>query len=116
MKRGDLYRVYKGSKRDQRQFRIFVVVSRQVLINSKFLTVICAPVYSTYHELSTQVPVGIEDGLKHESSIYCDELISIPKKKLTNYIGTLSPGKMGLLNNALKIALDVENRFNLLTK
>ncbi|MBN2542594.1 type II toxin-antitoxin system PemK/MazF family toxin [bacterium] len=107
MKRGDLYRFYKGSRRDPKQFRVFVVVSRQVLIDSKFSTVICAPIYSSFHGLSTQVPVGIEEGLKHESSIYCDQLISIPKKKLTNYIGTLPPVKTELLNKALLIALDI---------
>ena len=76
MKRGDLYRVRKASSTDPKRFRVFVIVSRQILVNSKFSTVICAPVYSSYDGLSTQVPVGIDEGLKHESSIYCDELVS----------------------------------------
>ena len=90
MKRGDLYRVYKGSKHDPKNYRVFVVVSRQALIDSKFTTVMCAPIYSNYHELSTQVPIGINEGLKHDSCIFCDEIISIPKSQLTDYIGTLS--------------------------
>jgi mRNA interferase MazF len=61
---------------------VFVVVSRQVLIDSKFSTVVCAPVYSAYHGLSTQVLVGIEQGLKHDSSIHCDDLVSLPKSVL----------------------------------
>ncbi|KPJ83615.1 MAG: MazF family transcriptional regulator [Spirochaetes bacterium DG_61] len=108
MKRGDLYRVYKGSPTDPKRYRVFAVVSRQVLIDSKFSTVICAPIYSSYEGLSTQVPVGIEEGLKHASSIYCDELVSIPKKSLTNFIGTLSDKKLNQLNKALLNALDVE--------
>jgi len=40
--------------------------------------------------LSTQVPIGIDEGLKHESSIHCDELVSLPKSSLTDYIGVLS--------------------------
>ena len=108
MKRGDLYRVYKGSKRDPKKFRVFVVVSRQVLIDSKFSTVICAPVYSNFSGISTQVPVGIKEGLKHDSCIYCDELISIPKSSLTNYIGTLSYDKIVELESALRIALEIE--------
>lgn len=107
MKRGDLYRVYKGSPYDPKRYRVFVVVSRQILIDSKFSTVICAPVYSSYDGLSTQVQVGIEEGLKHDSSIYCDELVSIPKSSLTNYIGTLSPQKIYALNEALARALDL---------
>jgi mRNA interferase MazF len=84
-----------------------VVVSRQVLIHSRFSTVICAPVYSTHDELSTQVLVGVEEGLKTDSSIHCDELVSLPKSVLTNYVGTLSPTKLEALNRALGIALDI---------
>ncbi|MCL4706717.1 type II toxin-antitoxin system PemK/MazF family toxin [bacterium] len=105
MKRGDLYRVYKGTERDPKKARVFVIVSRQVLIDSRFSTVICAPVYSVHDGLSTQIEVGIEDGLKHNSSIHCDELISIPKTKLTDYIGSLPSVKINLLDMALQEAL-----------
>jgi mRNA interferase MazF len=74
-------------------------VSRQILIDSKFSTVVCAPIYSAYHGLSTQVPVGVEDGLKHDSSIHCDELVSLPKSVLTDYVGSLSPGLWPFLKN-----------------
>lgn len=107
MKRGDLYRVSKPSSKDPRKFRVFVVVSRAVVIESRFSTVICAPVYSSHLGLSTQVLVGIEDGLKHESSIHCDELVSLPKSALTNYVGSLSSEKIGAVNLALRIALDI---------
>jgi mRNA interferase MazF len=85
-----------------------VVVSRQVLIDSRFSTVICAPVYSAYEGLSTQVPIGIDEGLKHESGIHCDELVSLPKSVLGHYIGMLTPEKMRLLERALRIALQLE--------
>jgi mRNA interferase MazF len=107
VKRGELYRVAKPSARDPKKFRVFVVVSRQVLIDSRFSTVVCAPVYSVRHGLSTQVAVGIEEGLKHDSSIHCDELVSIPKSALTHYVGELSTEKILALDNALRIALDI---------
>jgi len=107
VKRGELYRVYKGTTRDPKSSRVFVVVSRQVLIDSRFSTVVCAPVYSAHHGLSTQVEVGVDDGLKHSSSIHCDELVSIPKSKLTDYIGSLSAAKLTLLDAALKNALEL---------
>lgn len=107
MKRGELYRVAHPSTRDPKRSRVFVVVSRQVLIDSRFSTVICAPVYSVHDGLSTQVLVGIEEGLKHDSSIHCDELVSIPKSALTNFVGRLSPQKTEALNRALRIALDI---------
>ena len=107
MKRGALYRVAHPSARDPKKFRVFVVVSRQAVIDSRFSTVICAPVYSVHDGLSTQVLVGMEEGLKHDSSIHCDELVSLPKSVLTNYIGTLPPQKMQALNRALRMALDI---------
>lgn len=87
---------------------MFVVVSRQVLIESKFSTVICAPIYSNFNAISTQVSVGVNEGLKQNSCIYCDELISIPKSGLTNYIGSLSDEKLEELDKALRIALSID--------
>jgi mRNA interferase MazF len=95
------------SPRDPKKYRVFIIVSRQILIDSRFSTVICAPVYTAYEGLSTQVPVGIDDGLKHDSAIHCDELVSLPKSMLTNYIGSLSPKKQQVLESALKIALQL---------
>ena len=108
MRRGELYRVYRAAARDPRRYRVFVVVSRQTLLDSRFSTAICAPVYSFFDGLSTQVAVGVNEGLKHESSIHCDELISIPKSSLTSFIGTLSPAKIAALNRALAIAVGID--------
>ena len=108
MNRGDLYRVAKPSARDPKKFRVFVVVSRKVLIDSKFSTVVCAPVYSARHGLSTQVPVGLEEGLRHESSIHCDELVSLPKSALTQFVGRVSGEGLVQLDRALVAALDID--------
>ena len=105
MRRGDLYRVAHPSARDPKRSRVFMVVSRQALIDSRFSTVICAPVYSERLGLSTQIPVGPDEGLKHDSSIHCDELVSLPKLALTDFVGTLSPALVRALNEALKVAL-----------
>ncbi len=107
MKRGELYRVANPSAKDPKKSRVFVIVSRQVLIDSRFSTVVCAPIYSTHDALSTQVLVGVNEGLKYNSSIQCDELVSLPKSVLTNFIGLLSPQKIEELNRALSIALDI---------
>ena len=105
MTRGELYRVYRGSSHDPKNFRVFVLISRQVLIDSRFSTLICAPIYTAYDGLSTQVPVGVAEGLAHDSSIHCDELVSIPKERLTHFVGTLSPAKLDALAQALAIAV-----------
>ena len=109
MKRGELYRVTSPSSKDPKKSRVFVVVSRQVLIDSRFSTVVCAPIYSTHDGLSTQVLVGVNEGLKHDSSVHCDELVSLPKSVLTNFIGSLSPQKIEEFNRALSIALDIRD-------
>jgi mRNA interferase MazF len=59
--------------------------------------------------LETQVEVGIDEGLKHDSCIYCDELVSFPKSILTDYVGSLSQDKLEKLNKALKVALAIED-------
>lgn len=106
MKRGELYRVHKPGG-DPKQYRTFVIVSRQVLIDSRFSTVICAPVFTSGEALSTQVSVGLDVGLKHENWIMCDNLVSMRKADLTRYVGSLGPGKLTELNRALKMALDI---------
>jgi mRNA interferase MazF len=114
VKRGELYRVRKPGGGDPKASRVFAVVSRQASINSRFATVICAPVYSARHGLATQVGVGIDEGLKHESALHCDELFSLPKTRLTDFVGMLSSAKVRELNRALVAALDidVENLFD----
>lgn len=107
MTRGDLFRVRKPSSRDPKRQRVFLVVSRQVLIDSRFSTVICAPVYSSYAELSTQVPVGADHGLKHDGGIHCDELVSLPKTMLTNFVAALPAAKMADVDRALSVALEL---------
>ena len=106
MKRGELYRVHKPGG-DLKQYRVFVIVSRQVLIDSRFSTVICAPVFSNGEGLSTQVAVGPDDGLKHQSWIMCDNLVSLRKSDLTHFIAALSSSRLVELDRALKRALDL---------
>jgi mRNA interferase MazF len=87
---------------------VFVVVSRQTVIDSRFATVVCAPVYSRRDGLSTQVDIGAEDGLKHDSSIHCDALASLPKTSLTDFVGALPTDRMQALNEALRVALALD--------
>jgi mRNA interferase MazF len=83
-------------------------VSRQRLLESRFPSVVCAPVYSRGEGLSTQVRVGVAEGLKHDGWIMCDNLASLPKGQLTDYIGSLSAGTLHALNTSLRIALALE--------
>jgi len=106
MKRGELYRVHKPGG-DPKQYRTFVIVSRQILIGSQFSTVVCAPVFTHGEGLSTQVAVGTDEGLKQASWIMCDDLVSLRKTDLTNFLGTLAGPRLAELDQALKMALDL---------
>jgi mRNA interferase MazF len=106
MRRGEFYRVYQPPG-DAKQYREFVIVSRQALVDSRFPTVICAPIHTNGSGLSTQVSVGMNEGLKHESWILCDNLTSIPKYVLTQYVGSLSSDRIVEVDRALSMALDL---------
>jgi len=87
------------------------VVSRQTLIDSRYSSVVCAAVYSNRAGLVTEIPIGIDEGLKHDSCIRCDELVNLRKNELTHYVGLLSRVKIGELNRALLVALDIPNEY-----
>lgn len=106
MRRGDLYRVRKPGG-DPKRYRTFVVVSRQALVDSRFSTVICAPVFTSGEGLSAQVTIGPEEGMKNSCWIMCDNLVSMLKSELTNHVGALSRAKLAELDQALRMALDL---------
>jgi len=104
VRRGEIYRVHRPSG-DPKLFRSYVVVSRQTLIDSRFPTVICAPIFSRGQGASTQVFIGIDEGMKHDSWILCDNLVSLRKVEMTQFVGSLASAKIGELDRALKMAL-----------
>jgi mRNA interferase MazF len=107
MKRGDIYRVHRPDD-DPKRYRSFVVVSRQPLIESRFSTVVCAPIFTRGQGLQSQVAVGPDEGLTHDSWIMCDNLASVQKGELTQFVGSLSRAKLSELDTALRNALALE--------
>lgn len=99
MNRGEIYRVRRPPGRDPKRSRCFVVVSRQGLIDSKAARVVCAPINTTCAGLTTQAPVGIDEGLRHPS---LDQVV------LTDFVAVLSAPKLRQLRTALRIAVAVE--------
>jgi mRNA interferase MazF len=93
---------------DPKRYRAFVIVSRQPLIDSPYATLVCAPIFTHGSGLSTQVAVGPNEGLQHESWVVCDSLRSLPKCVLTQFVGSLSWSKLVALDEALRIALALD--------
>lgn len=84
-----------------------MVVSRQPLIDSRLSTVICAPVYSSCHGLVTQVRLSYADGVKKDCCIHCDELVSLQKEMLTDFVTGLREARLEQLARVLCIAFDI---------
>ncbi len=108
MNRGEIYKVARPPNKDPKDWRYFVVVSRQTLLDSRAAHAVCAPINSEGHGLETEVEVGPEQGLRHTSYINCDQLVRIEKSKLSDFVASLPASKLKALNNSLRIALDLE--------
>jgi mRNA interferase MazF len=109
LRRGEIYRVRLPQHGDPKKSRCFAVVSRQDLLDSKANRVLCAPINTSGVGLSTEVPVGVDEGLKHESVLNCDQITRLEKSMLTDYIGALSLTKLRLLRVALVVAFDIDD-------
>lgn len=108
MKRGEIYRTREKVAERGHKPGFYVVVSRSfVAKNDDISTVICAPIYSEILGLRSEVVLGPEDGLPKESSIRCDFLTLMFKRKLTHFVGTLTQEKVIELDSALRHALEI---------
>lgn len=52
--------------------------------------------------------MAANEGLKSDSRVHCDELVSLPKSLLTHYVGRLRDSRLRELNGARIRALDLE--------
>ncbi|MCY3647047.1 MAG: type II toxin-antitoxin system PemK/MazF family toxin [Chloroflexi bacterium] len=99
-RRGEIWQ-YEFRAPDKR--RPVVVLSRPRSL-SVLGTAIVAPVTSTIRGIPTEVVVGPEDGLRHISAVSLDNLQNIERRRLRQYIGTLSDAKMNDVCRALAVA------------
>jgi len=106
--RGEIYRTQEKIPERGHKPGFYVVVSRNFIAgNDDVSTVICAPVYSEILGLQSEVVLGTEDGLPRDSSIRCDFLTLMFKRKLTHFVGTLTVAKVKELDHALQYALEL---------
>ena len=108
MKRGEIYRTAEKVPERGNKPGFYVVVSRSFIAdNDDISTVICAPVYSEFLGLRSEVVLSVDDGLPRESSIRCDFLALMFKRKLTHFVGTMTSAKLKELDHALRYALEL---------
>ena len=106
--RGDLYwcDLYDAEGSEQRGERPVLVIQNDVG-NEKSPTVIVAAVtYGTKKNTHTHVYVNPhESGLLHKSTILLEQIRTIDKKRLRDYIGHLSHDKMTWVDRALSVSV-----------
>jgi len=108
LRRGEIYRTREKVPERGHKPGFYVVVSRDFIArNEDVSTVVCAPVYSESLGLRTEFVIGSDEGLPQESSIRCDFLTLMFKRKLTYFVGTLTPDKQRELDRALSYALQL---------
>lgn len=98
--RGEIW-TYRFKAPDKR--RPVLVLTRSEVI-PLLHTVMVAPVTSSRRGAPSEVPVGVEEGLKQDSAVNLDHVQTVEQARLTTFIGTLSAAKLSDVCRALAIA------------
>ncbi len=99
--RGEIW-LYTFKKPDKR--RPVLVLTRPEVIGL-LNTVTVAPITSTIHGAPSEVIVGTEEGLKHDSAVNLDHVQTVSQRNLHSYLGRLSEDQLNQVCDALAIAL-----------
>jgi mRNA interferase MazF len=65
------------------------------------------PITRTIRSIPVEVPLGSSDGIPKQSVANADEIVTVSKVRLENYLTTLAPAKMEQIERAIKFALDL---------
>ena len=86
-----------------------VLVLTRELVRPHLSRVTVAPITSTIRGLSTEIPVGPDNGLDHPSVVSCDNVVTVLKSALGRQIGRLLAEQEVALTGALHAAFDLED-------
>ncbi len=98
--RGEIWN-YRFKAPDKR--RPVLILSRQEVI-PLLNTVMVAPITSTRRGAPSEVPVGVDEGLKHDSAVNLDHVQTVERARLVSYVGSLDVAQMGQVCRALAVA------------
>ncbi len=98
--RGEIW-LYTFKPPDKR--RPVVILTRQSVL-PLLRTAVVAPVTSTIRGLPSEVPVGLDEGLKQRSVVNLDWVQTVEQRLLTRYVGSLGEARMAEVCRALSIA------------
>lgn len=99
--RGEVWQ-YRFKAPDKR--RPVLILSRQEVI-SLLHTVMVAPITSTRRGAPSEVPVGVNEGLKHDSAVNLDHVQTVEQARLVSFVGSLDAAQMRHVCKALAVAV-----------
>lgn len=85
-----------------------VVVLTREAARAAMTKVTVAPITSTVKGLSSEVPVGPDNGLERQSVISLDNVVTIPASLLGRTVGFLTSAQETLLARAVVLAYDLD--------
>jgi len=85
-----------------------VLVLTRELVRPRLTTVTIAPITTTIRGLSTELAVGVENGLAAASVVSCDNVTTIPVGSLGEQVGVLLDRQEPLLSGAICAAFDLD--------
>ncbi len=84
-----------------------VLVLTRELVRPHLTTVTVAPITSTIRGLSTEVSVGVANGLAGDSVVSCENVTTIPAAALGDQIGVLLEDQGQALSDAIVAAFEL---------
>lgn len=85
-----------------------VLVLTREIVRPHLTTVTIAPITTRIRGLSTEVEVGIANGLAGPAVVGCDNITTIPTGALGNQIGALLDDQEQALTDAITAAFDLD--------
>lgn len=87
--------------------RPVLVLTREV-VRPHLTTVTVAPITTTIRGLSTEMPVGRDNGLDAAAVVACDHVTTIPSAAVGHQIGALLDRQEHELTEAIRAAFDLD--------
>ena len=84
-----------------------VLILTRETVRAHLSRVTVAPITSNARGLSTEVRVGVANGLDQESVVSCDNIVTVPVSTLGQRIGYLLPSQEPELAEAIRTAFDL---------
>jgi mRNA interferase MazF len=98
--RGEIW-LHRFAEPDKR--RPVLVLSRPSALTA-IRTAIVAPVTSTIRGLPSEVPLGIDDGMKQDCAVNLDHVQTVHQDDLRVYVATLTDRRLAAVCRALAVA------------